>query len=386
LHCHHPGRRLTLTERAATRTTIKSGVAKEMHVLVLGGTRFLGRAVVAAALGRGDSVTLFNRGQSNPGLYPGLETIIGDRTADLSALSSRRWDAVVDVAGYLPEVVRRSVSTVSTDRYVFVSTVSVYTNQNEPGRTEDHSVLELTGSTPLEDLYGARKAAAERIVAAVFGARALIVRAGLIVGPHDRTDRFAYWPRRIARANGSGDRVLAPGDPADPLQFIDVRDLSEWIIDGCHRGTRGIFNVTGTPLPFHQLLDECLAVTGSDAKLVWVPTERLLAAGVDPWMGVPLWIAAARWEAANDVDVSRALAAGLHTRPLRDTLHDTLAWDLARGGPAEPGLTSEQEQSLLPNPGPSAEGRAGGVTHGVRQQAGGGEVRDMTLARKRDEP
>jgi 2'-hydroxyisoflavone reductase len=183
-------------------------------------------------------------------------------------------------------------------------------------------------------------------VTAAFGDRSLIVRAGLIVGPHDPTDRFAYWPRRIAR----GSRVLAPGDPGDPVQFIDVWDLGGWIIDGARRGLRGVFNVTGEPIPFGRLLDECVAGTGSrDADLRWVPTARLLAAGVDPWMGVPLWVAAPGWEGANDVDVSRALAAGLRLRPLAETIRDTLAWDLARGGPepANDGLSPEREEQLL---------------------------------------
>jgi 2'-hydroxyisoflavone reductase len=315
-----------------------------MHVLVLGGTRFLGRAAVDAALGRGDEVTLFNRGQSNPGLYPGLETIIGDRAGDLSALAARGWDAVIDIAGYDPEVVRNSARAIDAGRYVFVSTASVYAS-HDVTQTEDSPVLSLTGDLPEADRYGARKAEAEQIVTSIYGSNAHIARAGLIVGPHDPTDRFAYWPRRIAR----GGRVLAPGDPADPLQFIDVRDLAAWLVDACHRdGRQGTFNVTGKPMPFKHLLDRCVNVTGSDADLTWVPTDVLLVRGADPWMGVPMWIAAAPgWAAANDVDVSRAMAAGLVIRPLEDTIRDTLAWDRARGGPAREGLSAEDEARLL---------------------------------------
>ncbi|HEY2270452.1 MAG TPA: NAD-dependent epimerase/dehydratase family protein [Streptosporangiaceae bacterium] len=318
-----------------------------MHVLILGGTRFAGRAVVDAALDRGDTVTLFNRGQTNPGLYPQVETIIGDRTGDLSALSARHWDAVVDVAAYDPEVVRRSVRALAdaADRYVFVSTVSVYADHGVR-QVEGAAVIPLEAGIAPDDLYGARKAVAEAIVSEAFGDRSLIARAGLIVGPHDPTDRFAYWPRRIAR----GGRILAPGDPADPMQFIDVRDLGGWIIEGARRGLRGVFNLTGEPVPFGRLLEECVAATGSrDADLQWVPTARLLAAGVDPWMGVPLWLAAPGWEAANDVDVSRALAAGLRLRPLAETIRDTLAWDQARGGPAPgtEGLSAGAEERLL---------------------------------------
>src|ERR1700728_1526378 len=222
-----------------------------MRVLVLGGTRFLGRAVVEAALGRGDEVTLFNRGQSNPELYPGLEKIVGDRAGDLTALSSRSWDAVIDVAAYDPDLVSRSVRALAdrTRHYAFVSTVSVYADHGVR-QVEGAPVLELRDDTAPDDLYGARKAAAERIVTEAFGDRALIGRAGLIVGPNDPTDRFAYWPRRVARSG----RVLAPGQPTDPVQFIDVRDLAGWFVDGCHRGRSGAFNVTGEPMPFGDLL------------------------------------------------------------------------------------------------------------------------------------
>jgi 2'-hydroxyisoflavone reductase len=192
-----------------------------MQVLILGGTRFLGRAIVDAALGRGDTVTLFNRGRTNPGLYPGAETITGDRTGDLKELSGRHWDVVVDVAGYEPDVVRRNLAVLAgqAEHYVFVSTISVYADHSVP-QFEDSPVLEVRDDLPAEFRYGALKMAAERYVTAEFGERSLIVRAGLIVGPHDGTDRFAYWPRRIA----AGGRVLAPGERSDPVQFIDVRD------------------------------------------------------------------------------------------------------------------------------------------------------------------
>ena len=197
-----------------------------MRILVLGGTRFLGRAITEAALGRGDAVTLFNRGKTDPGLYPGIKTVVGDRATDLARIESREWDAVIDVAGDDPEVVRISAEAFAktASRYVFVSTVSVYADQSSrEGQLEDAPVLEQhDGMTDPGELYGARKAAAERIVANVYGERALIPRPGLITGPHDPTDRVPYWPRRIAR----GGHVLAPGDPDDLTQFIDVRDLA----------------------------------------------------------------------------------------------------------------------------------------------------------------
>lgn len=327
------------------------GKIGRVRILILGGTRFLGRAITEAALGRGDTVTLFNRGTTNPGLYPGIETVTGDRTADLSAVAGREWDAVIDVAGYEPEVVRLSAETFAktAGRYVFVSTCSVYADQSSrETQREDSPVLALRDDlTEPEELYGPKKAVAERIVAEVYSDRALIPRPGLIVGPHDSTDRFPYWPRRIAR----GGKVLAPGDPADLVQFIDARDLASWIIDGVHYGLDGVCNLVGRPEPFGEFLEQCRAATFSDAELIWVSSGQLLAAGVTPWVEVPLWLGGAPELAGfNNVDNGRAVATGLMLRPVIDTIRDTLAWDIARGGPEpgkELGLTAEEEQRLL---------------------------------------
>jgi 2'-hydroxyisoflavone reductase len=312
-------------------------VWSRMHILVLGGTRFLGRAIVPAALGRGHRVTMLNRGVSAPGLFPGVPRLIADRAGDLSVLSGHHFDAVVDVAGYHPDVVARSVAALPGVRYAFVSTLSVYADHSGRQR-EDEPVL------PPGDSYGARKAAAERVVLDAYPDGALVARAGLLVGPHDPTDRFGYWPRRVAR----GGRMLAPGRPDDPVQFIDVRDLAGWLVDGLSAGLAGVFNATGETLTMGELLDACgRAVPAGAAEPVWVSGERLLAAGVDPWMGVPLWIGEPGWEGANLVDIARARAAGLDFRPLVDTIRDTLAWDVARGGPDMEGLTPDREQSLL---------------------------------------
>jgi 2'-hydroxyisoflavone reductase len=318
-----------------------------MHILVIVGTRFLGRALVDAALGHGHSVTLFNRGKTNPGLYPGLELIRGDRRTDADRLSGRTFDAVADVAGMQPGDVGPSVEALrgSVGRYVFISTVSVYA---------DHSGVQAVGDpvlSPAEDLspgdaYGAGKAAAEQVITDTFGDRALVVRPGLIVGPQDPTDRFAYWPRRIAR----GGRVLAPGGPDHPAQFIDARDLADWVIRAVEDGRGGTFNATGTPTTLGHVLRRCQkVVTASESALVWVPNDELLSAGVDPWMGVPLWIAVPGWEGASSVDISEAVVAGLCFRPLDETIRDTLAWDLARGGPepGKEGLAAERETELL---------------------------------------
>lgn len=307
----------------------------------------MGRAVVEAALGRGDTVTLFNRGVTNPGLFPGVETVPGDRTRDLSPLGGREFDAVVDVACYDPAAARLSAGALKgrAGRYVFVSTVSVYASQSSTeSQLEDSPLAQLKpdAADPLEN-YGANKALCEAVIREAFGERALIGRPGLITGPHDPTDRFPYWPRRIAR----GGRVLAPGDPGDLTQVIDVRDLAAFLLDGIHRQRGGVYNLTGTPRPFGILLDLCRTATYSDAELTWVPTDRLVAAGVDPGMGIPLWVGEPGYEAFNDVDSSRAAAAGLSCRAVTETIRDTLAWDLGRGGPAKPGLDPEQEERLL---------------------------------------
>jgi len=318
-----------------------------VQLLVLGGTRFLGRALVDDALARDHEVTLFNRGQTNPELFPEAEKLRGDRTRDVSALAGREWDAVLDVATLLPRVVRLSVEALRgrVGRCAYVSSVSVYADQSRPP-VEGAPLLELEDpSDESIESYGALKAACERVVEDAFGEAATIVRPGLIVGPHDPTDRFTYWPVRVA----AGGEVLAPGSPDDPVQFVDVRDLAAWILDLTERGTGGVFNATGESMPFQRLLDECRSVSGSDARFTWVPSETLLEAGVEEWMGVPLWIASPGWDAANRVVVERAIEAGLSFRPLPETIRDTLAWHAEREWPLAEGvgLSSERERELL---------------------------------------
>ncbi|MBV8160966.1 MAG: NAD-dependent epimerase/dehydratase family protein [Acidimicrobiia bacterium] len=306
-------------------------------ILVLGGTRFLGRAVVEAALTTDLTVTLFNRGVTAPDLFPDARHLRGDRLSDVSELSEGTWDIVIDVAAYEPRAAHLSVEALRdrVGRYVFISTVSVYADHSIP-QVED-AALDLDQGS-----YGGKKVQCEAIVTDAFGEDALIVRPGLIVGPHDPTDRFAYWPRRAA----AGGTVLAPGAPDDPLQFIDARDLAVWVISAARAGEVGVFNATGTQIRFGQFVEECRHVTRSQARVVWVSTERLLAAGANPWMEVPLWIAVPGWDAANDVDISKALAAGLSFRPLANTIDDTFRWDLARSSRPE-GLLPEREAELL---------------------------------------
>jgi 2'-hydroxyisoflavone reductase len=311
-----------------------------MHLLVLGGTQFVGRAVVDAAVAAGHEVTLFNRGRTNPGLYPQLETVFGDRTEDLSALHGRRFDVVVDVAGYHPDVVSRSAEAfaATAGRYVFVSTVDVYADQSVP--PVEGAALRAPDERT-DDPYGPHKVACEQIVEAAYGDRSFIVRPGSIVGPHDPTDRFTYWPQRVAR----GGRVLVPGGPDDPMQFVDARDLGAFIVAGA-AGLSGAYNVVRPPQPMAEFLDVCREVAGSDASFLYVPGDRLLAAGVDPWEGIPMWIGEPGWQAANRVDAGKARAAGLVTRPVAETVADTPAWDAARGVP-QIGLHPDDEARLL---------------------------------------
>ena len=317
-----------------------------MRLLVLGGTKFLGRATVDAALAGDHEVTLFNRGQTNPDLYLDVETIRGDRTEDLRGLEGRDWDAVLDMATFLPRVVRLSVDALRgrVSRYVYVSSISAYADFTvAPVEGSGVAALEDPDSESIDD-YGALKAACEQVVANVYGDAALIVRPGLIVGPHDPTDRFTYWPRRIA----AGGRVLAPAPPDAPVQFIDVRDLGRWIVHATENAESGVFNATGAPMTFAELLDACRAVSGP-VDIVWVPSKQLVKAGVGEWMELPLWIAAPEFAAMQRADVSKALEAGLTLRPLAETIADTLAWDGERDTPRAEGvgLTLERELELL---------------------------------------
>ena len=323
-----------------------------MKLLVIGGTRFLGRHFVEAARGRGHTLTLFNRGRTAPGLFPGIETVTGDRDGGLGALAGRTWDAVLDPSGYVPRVVRASAAALAgrAGLYAFVSSISVYATPIAPGADEsaplatlaDPGTEAITGET-----YGALKAACEREAVSVFGERALVVRPGLIGGPHDTTDRFPYWPRRFAR----GGDVLAPGGPGQPVQVIDARDLASWLLAMIERGAGGTFNATGPaePVTLGGLLEGAALALGAPSRLVWVDEAFLLERGVQPWTELPLWVPPEEG-GLDEVSIQRALAAGLALRPLAETVRDTLAWDLARPDGARedsPALKPEREAELL---------------------------------------
>lgn len=317
-----------------------------MKLLVLGGTKFLGRATVEAALERGHEVTLFNRGQTNPDLFPEVEKLHGDRTEDLSALNGTKWDAVVDPSGYIPNVVRTAAETLarSTAFYLFVSSLSVYADRSRA--MVEGNDLEPLGEMPddrlLDDYsnYGALKALAEEAVAETFPEAHANVRPGLIVGPHDPTGRFTYWPHRVAR----GGEVAVPAPPEDTVQFIDVRDLAPWMVALCEQRAGGAFNAVNEGVPWSELLETCRDVSHSDASFVWLDGEFLLDQGIEQWMGLPMWIHDEADKGLHRADISKAKATGLTYRPLADTVAATL--ELAETTEAA-GLSPEREASLL---------------------------------------
>ncbi len=323
-----------------------------MRILILGGTLFVGRHLVEAALERGHEVTLFNRGQTDPGLYPDLETRHGDRAAgDLGSLREGTWDAVFDTSARVPRWVREA-ATLLADRvghYSFVSSCSVYSDTTLPGTNESSPVHTLEDETTEEitsaDVYGGLKVLCEHELERTLPGRSLSARAGLIVGPYDRSGRFTYWVHRIAR----GGDVLAPEPRAQPVQLIHGRDLADWLLDMAEKGESGVYNATGpeSPLTMERLLEAIVAETESDARLVWVDEDYLVENGVEAWSDLPLWVApGGNPEVANflAVDVTRAVTAGLKYRPLARTIRDTLAH--ADTSP-EAGLDEARERELL---------------------------------------
>lgn len=322
-----------------------------MDVLVLGGTVFLGRAVVDAALGRGDRVTIFHRGR-HPAHRPGeVEELRGDRDGGLGVLAGRRWDVVVDTSGYVPRLVRDSAASLARcGAYVFVSSGSVYADLSPP-LDEGRAVHQPVGTEAVTaESYGPLKVGCEQAVVQAFPGSALIVRAGLIVGPWDGTNRFTYWVTRLA----DGGRVLAPGVPEQPVQVVDVRDLASFLLSAA--GREGVVNVAGPfrSLTFGGLLERC---SPDAAELVWVDEGFLLERGVEPWGGLPLWLPASSGLLGMlDQDDRLARGMGAAFRPIEQTIADTLAWARsappARGldvgvGVLAAGITRQREAELL---------------------------------------
>ena len=340
-----------------------------MKLLILGGTRFVGRHLVRAALAREHEITLFNRGQHPSAASTKVETIYGDRHSDLAKLQGRRWDAVIDTCGYLPRTVRASAEILShsVETYVFISSLSVYADFSVDGIDETAPVAKLT-SEQLEEanaidssqasavtygkMYGGLKALCEQAAEEVLPNRVLIIRPGLIVGPHDYTDRFTFWVQRVAR-NEAGE-VLAPGRPDRYVQFIDVRDLAEWIVRMIERGGTGAYNANGLPnnLTMAKVLEECKMVRDSDASFTWVSEEFLMQEKVVPWSEMPLWMpeeGAPHLKGFMFINCDKAVGAGLSFRALNDTIKDTLAWFAADRANEElkAGIDADKEQRLL---------------------------------------
>jgi 2'-hydroxyisoflavone reductase len=325
-----------------------------MKLLILGGTKFLGRHLVESGLSRGHEITLFTRGKTEPDLFPQVEHIRGDRDGKLDGLAGRSWDAVIDTSGYVPRVVRQSAELLKEQvkQYLFVSSVSVYANFAEPGMDEDAPLAKLEDETT-EDAaahYGGLKALCEATVRSIFGMdRTIIVRPGLIVGPYDPTDRFTYWPVRMDR----GGAVLAPGTPGRPVQIIDARDLADWMIHLAEQRLSGIYNAVGpqTALSMEELLLACESPSGT--QLEWVDEEFLLKEEVKEWKELPLWLPASiGWDGFLAVNGKKAQQAGLSCRPVKETARDTLQWFKSRPDkdletPLKAGMDGEKERSLL---------------------------------------
>jgi 2'-hydroxyisoflavone reductase len=312
-----------------------------MRILILGGTQFLGRHTVDVALARGHEVTLFNRGQTRPELFPEVEKLRGDRDTDLSALDGRSFDAVVDTSGYVPRLVQQTLDALGdVGHYTFVSTISVYASHTTPP-TEDSELLELKEPTEeWREAYGELKVLCERAVLARFP-DAFVPRPGLIVGPWDPTNRFTYWVARFA----DGGRVLVPAPPDAAVQWIDARDLAAWIVRAAETGLAGTYNAVDRPTTREAFVE---ALDG-DAEVVWVDGDFLVEHDVGEWMELPLWFHDPAYAGLLSVDPSAAFAAGLETRPLAETVRDTLTWVESGQTPADPpaGLAREKEQAVL---------------------------------------
>ncbi len=331
-----------------------------MRLLIIGGSSFLGRATAEEALRRGDSVTTFNRGLSDADV-DGVEAVRGDRSSDddLARLAGREFDAVVDTCGFVPEVVGRSAAVLrdSGAFYAYVSSMSATTTwpvattpDNAPGQDCP------SDAGPDDGDYGKLKAGCERAVTETFGDRALVVRSGLIIGPHENVGRLPWWLTRIAR----GGEVLAPGDPDVPMQLVDARDLAAFMLDAALAGTGGTVNATGPRgnATMGSWLADCVTATGSGATLTWVADDLLLAHEVEPWTELPLWMPPGQ-EADHvwDSDTAEAERLGLRSRPVTETVHDTWTWLQEAGGvqPAQPprryldphGIDPDKEARIL---------------------------------------
>jgi len=321
-----------------------------MNILILGGTVFVGRHIVKSSLSRGHSVTLFNRGQHNPELFPEIEKIKGDRTVSLDPLKGRKFDAVIDTCGYFPRAVKMSAEFLkdSTDHYTFISTISVYKDfsikgideNSETGKIVDESIEEVTGES-----YGPLKVLCENAVAAIYKDKALNIRPGLIVGENDPTDRFTYWVHRI----NEGGKFLAPDGKNSNVQFIDVKDLADWTVVMAEEKKSGVYNATGPDykLSFEKFITTCQEVSANNSEIIRASEKFIADENVSGWTDLPMWIPEEE-EGVNNINISKALKDGLKFRPLKETIVDTLKYDGSRKDHVfRAGLKPDRESELI---------------------------------------
>lgn len=335
-----------------------------MHILVLGGTGFLGGAMTDACVAAGHRVTVATRGKTARTVPAGVEVLVLDRHENLSPLASKSFDAVIDTCAYTPDAVSALLGGLHAFRgcYALVSSISAYTGFETAGIDETAPASRATQAqhataramTPAErsnaallgEAYGPMKHECERVALDRLGDRALILRVGLLVGAGDYSDRLTYWVRRVDQ----GGRVACPGDPRRPVQAIDVRDIARWTVEVLEAGIGGVFNVTSRTLPMIDLLETCRTVSGSDAQFTWIADDAVMAAGLAPWTQVPLWVPDSNVKVRHilNVSVDKAFARGLRTRPLGETITQILNWDRSRRDkPLKTGMPPDKEAALL---------------------------------------
>jgi 2'-hydroxyisoflavone reductase len=323
-----------------------------LKVLILGGTNFLGPHIVEELQQKGHEVTLFNRGTHDTSFLSNVEILQGDRDGDLQALENRHWDAVIDTSCHLPRHAKISskILAKAAEHYTFISTIGVYENFHELNMDETYPLAKLEDETSEEvneKTYGALKASCEKIIENYFPNHSLIIRPGLIVGPRDPTHRFAYWPLRMI----DGGEVLAPGESKQNLQFIDVRDLAKWVVTMVEMRKVGCYNATGPKLclTFEELLKTCMQISRKQTSLTWVSEDFLIKSGVQDWSELPLWLSYKRnMPGFLNVNIAKAVSAGLTFRPLSDTISSIITWEKQHRKEGEQiGIDRVKEQSIL---------------------------------------
>lgn len=339
-----------------------------MKILILGGSRFLGKAFIEEAKKENHEITIFNRGTQNGGLKD-VEILIGDRNEPLTVLENRSWDAVLDTSGFVPRAVRNSTELLKdrVGHYTFISSISVYKDWIPEGLTEDYHLLTMpieqadeiskASAGPFYEYYGQFKALCEQEAVRNMSGNVLNVRAGQLVGQHDYTDRFPYWINRVAK----GGKILAPGNPQRKIQYIDNIDLAKWILHMMEKKLVGTFNTTGpdTTVTMEEFLDTAKKVTGSDAEFIWADEKFLLEHKVEPWTEMPLWVpenfpfdkeSDQPWKGTFSININKALSKSLTFRPLEETINDIHEWDSRRNLPEnewKAGITANREKEIL---------------------------------------